>query len=216
MDSLTDKFGIIDNRGLTLLTPFSVSEERKIIYFHIAKTGGSTIHNILRDSGMDDGILSNKKGNYEEKLEYFRDLESRWDQFFKFTFVRNKYDLLYSLWNYDGKPKGTFKAFICEIVKDNEFQYGLWLDQYYLTVLDEAPIFDFIGRQENFVNDLDYAMQQIGHANYNSKLHLNSAKYDHKVHFSSYYDDASKEIVYNKFKDEIDYYGFMLNESVTT
>lgn len=212
MQNIIDKFSVVDSRGMTLLTPFVISKERKIIYFHIAKTGGSTIHNMLRRNRLDDGVLSNKKGNYHEKLEYFRDVVDNWDKYFKFTFVRNKYDLLFSLWNYDGKPGRTFKNFIKSIVWNSKDQYGYCIDQHYLTVDNGKCLFDYIGRQENFRHDLDAVIKIIGPVRYNSSLHLNAARYNHRVHFSSHYDKDTSQVVYNKFKEEIDYFGFKLTK----
>ena len=212
-NSIVNKYSIVDSSGMTLLTPFVISKEKKVLYFHIAKTGGSTIHRILRENNYDDGVLSNKKGSYSDKLQYFKEVVEEWDSYFKFAFVRNKFDLLYSLWNYDGRPGGTFEHFITDIVANSKEQYGIWLDQYYLTAIDGKSIFDFIGRQENFGDDLKIVFDKIGDMEYNAGLHLNSAKYDHSKHFSVNYTEEMADVVRQKFKDEIDYFGFDLNEN---
>ena len=39
------------------------------MYFHIAKTGGSSIYNLLHKNNLDDCVLSDKKVNYNQKFE---------------------------------------------------------------------------------------------------------------------------------------------------
>lgn len=207
---IVEKFSKIDSRGLTLLTPFVVNKSRKTLYFHIAKTGGSTITKILRNNKLDDMILSNKKLSYTDKYLYFEEIAEYWDEYYKFTFVRNKYDQLVSHWHYDRNPCGNFKKFIKNIVVSDQGIYGYWIDQYYLTMYDDKSIFDFIGRYENFNDDLQYILNKIGIKKYNKKLGVNVGKYNRKLRFSKYYDLKTKQLVYNKFKKEIDHFGFRM------
>jgi len=70
-EKIYEKFKIIDQNENTLLTPFVISKEKKILFYHIAKTGGLSIFNLLQINNLDDGILSDKNLNYHEKVEYF-------------------------------------------------------------------------------------------------------------------------------------------------
>ncbi|SVE39421.1 uncharacterized protein METZ01_LOCUS492275, partial [marine metagenome] len=45
-DKIIEKFCRLDELGKTLLTPLVISKKRKTIFFHIAKTGGSSIYNL--------------------------------------------------------------------------------------------------------------------------------------------------------------------------
>jgi hypothetical protein len=221
---ILDKFSRVTNdRLMTLMSPFVVNKEKKTLYFHIAKTGGSSIHRILRNNGFDDKVLSQKKLLFDEKYEYFKDVVDDWDNYYKFTFVRNKFSMLVSLWHYDrGKPKGRelmskeasedFKVFIKTEVIPSEEIYNYWIDQYYLTTIEGETIFDFVGHQENFKKDLNIAMNKIGIINYNPKKRVNRLRYNRGKHFSEYYDKESVSLVYEKFKNEIDYFGFNLEK----
>ena len=60
--SIIDRFTTRDEAGLELMTPMIVSKEKKVLYLHIAKTGGSSIVRLLQNNGMDDRVLSNKHG----------------------------------------------------------------------------------------------------------------------------------------------------------
>ena len=105
---LVERFSTPDEAGLTLMTPLVVSQEKKVLYLHVAKTGGSSIVRLLKNNGMDDSVLSNKHADHTEKLAYFTEVANNWDDYYKFTFVRNKYDLLISLYNYDSQLNGPY------------------------------------------------------------------------------------------------------------
>ena len=221
-DEILKKFSCItDDKTMILMSPFVASKARKTLFFHIAKTGGSAIHAILKSKGLDDGVLSQKRGHFRQKIEYFTDIVKHWDEYYKFTMIRNKYSQLVSNWNYDKKNikiKGVkftdsvnhFRAFIKQIVKTDKQNYDYWIDQYHLTMVNDTPIFDFVGNYDNFDADLKVAMGHIGIKKYDSKRRVNRVKYQAKKHVSQYYDQESKDIVYAKFKTEIDYFGFKL------
>ena len=147
---LFDKFSAVDSRGHTLMTPCVVSKTRKTLYLHIAKTGGSSIAKCLIELGLDDGLLSNKNMSANFKKSYFYDVVDNWESYFTFTFVRNKYDQLVSLYHYDRHLLGnmSFEDFMEKRVATSEDEYGFWLDQYYLTHTNGHQIFDFIGKTE--------------------------------------------------------------------
>lgn len=211
---LIEKFCCVDSNGNQFLTPFVVSKEKKIIYFHIAKTGGSTIAHVLRDAGLDDGVLSSKKAPPDliTKTNYFQGLAEDWDSYFKFTFVRNKYDLMVSHWHYDKnhfqRTGRDFRSFITDYVLPSDDKYGYWIDQYYITQQgpDGGDIFDAIGRFENFDEDFRRICKDIG-IEFDGRRD-NVGTYDHKVHYSTHYDKEIEEMVYRKYRQEIDHFGF--------
>ncbi len=210
-DKILKKFSRVDKRSQTLLTPFVVSKEHKTLYFHIAKTGGSTITKILRNNGLDDMVLTNKNASYEKKYAYFKDVVEHWEEYVKFTFIRNKFDQLVSHWHYDGHPGGTFKRFIKDIVIPNQDIYDFWINQYYLTIIDGKSIFDLIGHYEKFNKDLNSVisilLDKLDIKNYDINMRMNAGHYDRSIPYSEYYDEETKAAVYKKFKEEIDYYG---------
>lgn len=213
-DKLTEKFCRQDPSGMTIMTPFVVSRKNKTLYLHIAKTGGSSITDMLRAYRLDDKILTNKNLNFEKKKRVFIEIVENWNQYYKFTFVRNKYDLLVSHWYYDNaKLNVSFKDFIRKIVVPNKDIYDYWIDQYYLTTIDGVPIFDFVGHNENFIDDLKIPFSKIGVKKYNPKKRVNSGKYDRSVHYSSYYDEETKKLVDEKFKKEIEHFDFKMGEA---
>ena len=73
----------------------------KCIFIHIIKTAGTSIRESL--------------GNDKEQIEFSchssaksikkRALEATWENYFKFSFVRNPWDKMVSQWWYNGHPK---------------------------------------------------------------------------------------------------------------
>jgi hypothetical protein len=209
---IIEKFARVDSEGNNLLTPFVVSRYSKKLYLHIAKTGGTTITKILRNNSLDDHRLTNKKLSFEKKRILFAEIAHDWHDYFKFTFIRNKYDLLVSHWHYDNaKLKVSFSDFIKKVVIPSKGSYDYCIDQYYLTHMEEGKVFNFIGRYDTFKHDLRTVMGMLDIKKYDDSVRLNVGTYDHKKHFSTYYDRETADLVYQKFQREIDHFGFKLN-----
>ena len=216
--SIIERFTTRNDAGFELMTPLIVSREKKVLYLHIAKTGGSSIVRLLQNNGMDDGLLRDKGGLYEDKVEYFAEVAAHWDDYYKFTFVRNKLDLLISLYNYDRQLNGpwsldssvTFEDFIvnhvgCENTFVNKVQYNILLDQYYLTHLDDDPLFDFVGRYETYTEDLNTVCEKLGIAN--TEIRENEGNYDRSKK-DKYYTDHLIENLRQKFPEEFQHFGW--------
>jgi len=212
-NKIIEKFCKIDEQNYTLMTPFVVSEEKKILYFHIAKTGGSSITHLLQRNGLNDNILTSRGGSFESKKKYFEELVERWDDYYKFTFVRNKYDQLISLYNYDKQLLGglSFKEFVKNHLQKRSSSYPLydqWIDQHYLTTVNNKSIFDFIGYFESYESDLKFVCHRIGIKYEDIRSNLGS--YDRSKK-SSYYTPELKSIVDTKFSKEIEYFKWGFN-----
>lgn len=217
-DALIKKFTTPDEAGLTLMTPLTVCKERKILYFHIAKTGGSSIIKLLKNNGLDDGVLSNKHAPYDEKVAYFTEVAEEWDKYYKFTFVRNKFDLLISLYNYDRQLNGpwslggniSFEDFVtnhigCDDTFVKKIQYNNLIDQHYLTHLDEELMFDFVGHYITYAEDLTKVCDTLGIVN--TEIRVNSGNYNRDKK-DDYYTNDLKNLVRTRFAAEMEHFGW--------
>ena len=216
---LIDRFLIRDTNKISsnnLLGPLVVSKKNKTLYFHIAKTGGSSITKLLRQNNLDDFILTDRNKSDSEKLDYFEEVAEEWEKYFKFTFVRNKFSQLVSLYNMDRNAKllrnkekniskskdATFDDFIKYYIGESkDGLYDFWIDQYFLTTLNGKSLFDFIGRYENYDSDLKNVCEKIGIKF--SKIEVNKGRYNKRQHFSEYYTTELREIIKRKFEKEI-------------
>ena len=217
-DKLVARFTTPDCLGHNLMTPLCVSKENKTLYFHIAKTGGSSIAALLRANNLDDGVLSNKHLDLSSKVDYFMEVADQWEEYYKFTFTRNKYDLLVSLYNMDVRLNGkysldssvTFEGFIrehvgCKNTPKNEGLYNDLIDQYYLTHLDGKPLYDFVGTLTTFDADLNTVCDRLQIEN--TQYRENVGAYD-KSKKDSYYTEELREIVRSKFPEEFRHFGW--------
>lgn len=105
-----------------------ISSEKKILFFHIPKTAGSSIYNSLRLSCLDchnlhrnltSHYIKNKKLLKKFSIDFHIDQLSLKEildtaalsvhNYFEFTIVRNPYDRLLSQYNFDARPVSTRK-----------------------------------------------------------------------------------------------------------
>tara|TARA_R100000808_G_scaffold24665_1_gene57460 strand:- start:3480 stop:4142 length:663 start_codon:yes stop_codon:yes gene_type:complete len=217
-EKIVQRFAARDEAGMELMTPMVVSKEKKTLYLHLPKTGGSSIVRLLQNNEFDDYVLSDKRNSYETKLAYFRDVAAHWDEYYKFTFVRNKFDLLISLYNYDRQLNGpwsldssvSFEDFIrnhvrCVDTRVKRVQYHRFIDQYYLTHIDGEPLFDFIGHFNTYTEDLNKVSEHLGVEN--TQIHVNAGNYDRSKK-DEYYTPELADILRAKFPEEFAHFGW--------
>lgn len=146
-----------------------------------------------------------------------------WNEYYKFAFVRNPWDRLASwytmvtkfpktgneLWRYVYDNSSTFEEFIHNCTDEVEVREGVYysfaynqLD--YLTDEDGNLLVDVIGRLETFDEDIHNVFRRIG-------LGLESVpqynRSDHR-HYSTFYTPETEMIVRNRFKRDIEYFGY--------
>jgi hypothetical protein len=211
-DKIFQKFCIIDERNHTLLSPFLVSKKKKILFFHIAKTGGSSIDFMIKKNKLNDNILDNVSLDFKKRKEYFKTVVDEWDEYYKFTFIRNKYDLLVSLYHYDkrGALKNcSFEEFLKNHVlgrSENYPNYDYWIDQHFLTTVDDNPIFDFVGTFDNYKDDVKTVCKNINIPY--EDIRKNVGSYNKNKSYNDYYSDDLKVIVQKKFARELEYFNW--------
>lgn len=199
--------GMPGDPPVLLASAFAVSRRHRVAFLHIGKTGGSTVHRLLREAGLDDGVLSAKGGSIAAKQRYFAEVVAEWGSYFKFTFVRNKFDQLVSLWHYDGRPTGSFAGFLHRVVAPCRGLYGPWIDQHFLTTIGGRPVFDFVGRFERFEHDLRAVLARLG-ITAPAIPRENAGRYDRSIPPRAYYDSELEQLVRAKFGAEIAHFGF--------
>jgi len=190
------------------------SHKHKFIFIHIPKTGGLS----LKTEFLDRQNLPNEVyGRHKRPASYYKNNKNH----FKFTFVRNPWDRFVSCYFYFkkyGRRRG-FDKLTGEIINRysnfNEFCLGLnealpniksWHFKQMSFWID-SPI-DFIGRFENFQEDFNTICDKIGIPQ-RALPHKNKSK--HK-HYTEYYDDETREIVAEKYAQDIEYFGYKFGE----
>jgi chondroitin 4-sulfotransferase 11 len=113
------------------------------------------------------------------------------------------------LWRYVLDNSSNFEEFVKNCTDEIEIKNGVFysfaynqLD--YVSDRDGNLLVDFIGRFENFQNDLLEVSDRLG-IELKSMPHNNPSPHRH---YSSYYTPETEEIVRERFKRDIEYFGY--------
>jgi len=196
-----------------------VSKNRKLVFIHIQKTGGITVSMLLKEHIPD---IYQVGGRHQFASRGIQKVKN-WDEYFKFTFVRNPWSRLVSwysmvtkfrrpgneLWQYVRDNSSNFEEFIYNCTGEVEIKEGVHhsfaynqLD--YVTDEDGNLLVDFIGRLENFEEDVREAFSRIG-IKLETVPRTNRSR--HK-HYSRFYTPETARIVRERFKRDIEYFGY--------
>jgi len=192
----------------------SINHNKKAIFIHIPKNGGSYISEILsKHYGFKNYYLQRPDHKqfclgkdysvnmHENKIHgtlmYYKTSphinkimnmnQNKWNTYFIFTFIRNPYDRIVSGWNYVNKYNISFENYIDLNRKDNDYNYWhVFMPQTRHIIGSNGKInVHFIGKLENIEEHLTIILNHIG---YNKILH-NVFKKNSKKHenYKKYY-----------------------------
>lgn len=201
-----------------------ISHERKILFIHIQKTGGSTIAQVLRSHIPDMRWCG---GTHEHALQARAVLGGEYDSFYRFAFVRNPWDRLVSwyamirqkgaaqpadklnrLWRYVLENSSSFEEFVVrctETIDDVDGRKSFLHNQLdYVSDQDGRRIVDFTGRYESFGADLRTVLDRIGLPEVEIP-HLNRSEHRH---YGSYYTPRTRELVAERYARDIRAFGY--------
>ncbi|MEM6965923.1 MAG: sulfotransferase family 2 domain-containing protein [Bacteroidota bacterium] len=180
--------------------------EKDFIFIHINKTAGSSISALLDMDRMHLTAFSIRNMITEES----------WNAKFKFSFVRNPWDRVVSQYHhrYGVNQQNLqerlldFKGWVKEVYLDRNKElinfHAMFMPQlYWISDMNGSIIVDYIGRYENLQEDIAYIKDKL---NISKPLpHLRKSK---REHYSTYYDNATKNIVGDFFKKDIEYFKY--------
>ena len=199
-----------------------INHKHKFLFTHIQKTAGSSISNVLSSIDGTEIIL------YSHSFLNTINTE-RYNEYFKFCFVRNPWDRLYSCYKMMIK-KGVHNDFSGHLL-DNSKNFSEFLNLTdviyetsplecdgahpypksisfnqldYITDNSGNILVDFIGRFESLNEDYNKIMEKIGVTNL-LLPHINKST---NGEYRYFYNDSDIEKVYNMYKRDIDYFGY--------
>jgi len=205
-----------------------ISHKHKFIFVEFPKTGTTTIGSVL-------GKYSDVKRNHKKDSLYRKhappstikqlfekeNKKDEWKNYFKFTFTRNPWDRMLSLWSFiaislERHKNGTLKNIewinscimecktFKEYIKLTADWPGVNNSLFHFAFDKDEKFVDFIGKFENLQEDFDTICDKIGIPR-QQLPHKNKTK--HK-HYTEYYDDETREIVAQKYAKDIEYFGY--------
>lgn len=134
-----------------------------------------------------------------------------WAQNFKFTFVRNPFERVVSIyrWNYRDHPEPpSFSEMLRRMEDEDEPGRGLrYWNSWKTYTIDDRIAVDFVGRQENLADDLATICERVGVPF--EPAHLTREKqHGKRVDCSVFYTPGDRERVERLFAPEIETFGY--------
>jgi len=198
----------------------------KCIFIHIPRTGGTSIESVLAGKNWWKVHPQSKHLNFISAKKIYN---KYWDDYFKFTFVRNPWGRLLSLTKYSTNKQphdniypvhldvlnriktNHFFDFFSNTEYDprffnaNQFEKFKPFDQaYYRNIIGDEM--DFIGKYENLQNDFDVVCEHLKIPS-TTLPHVEKSVIDCSQ-YQRCYDDDQRDLVYNQFKYDIEKYNY--------
>jgi hypothetical protein len=196
-----------------------ISHTKKFIFVHIPKTAGTSVSSVLSKYGKYLQGPANFDSMYFKHADakaLKRMLGTEFDNYFKFTFVRNPWDWIVSNFEYNRglhRPfvKGTaydVSPNIPDWAKDMSFQKWLpwWIENFHPSqtsmLMDENGrlLVQEIYRFENLSTDLGILFKYLNIWVYPKIPHLESS--NRKLHYKNYYNKSLAELVRCHFSND--------------
>jgi hypothetical protein len=178
-----------------------IDDKRKIIFCHVEKTAGSSITTSFWPEYKRDSEF--EPVNYEGKHASMVS-SSKYNNYYKFAFVRNPYDRALSKYFHHRRIKGAFPPFERAA---KELSFNDWVSQGGLSLFrpqtqllykEKNLLCNFVGRFETLHEDIQ-KVSKICNINA-TLLHLNKGL--PRESFINYYNDNSLDYVWSKYKDD--------------
>jgi hypothetical protein len=197
--------------------------DRKIAFIHIPKTAGQSIEDLFEFELDNHHYFGNNNGHDFSHCT-IKNMQSKIDisNFFKFSFVRNPFDRLVSEFFYRSELKHNWvfkrlkmKKYSFEDFVNGFYEYKLSFDinkssdeshfysQFEFVCIDNKISVDFLGRFENFKNDISILKKKF---NINKNI-IHKNKTNH-YHYSLYYNTTTKSMVENIYEKDLSVFNY--------
>tara|TARA_Y100000591_G_C21743897_1_gene650850 strand:- start:449 stop:1084 length:636 start_codon:yes stop_codon:yes gene_type:complete len=209
-----------------------IYKEKKVIFLHIYKTGGKTVKDALlqnqEPTPLPLKIYNNTFGKFGLRkyylphqmlnshiraVDYKKYLgEENFNQYYKFTIVRNPYDWQVSLYHFMREKKDHFQH---DLIMSMTFkEYIKWrcaedlkLQSYFIYDDEGNKLIDYLGKFENLANEINHVASKNG-------LHVAEVKKlgaSKRTDFRDYYDNETKELIKKHFEKDFELFGYDFN-----
>lgn len=190
-------------------------QHHKAFFIHIPKTAGTSIKSTLgaRKSGHFNAAKLKKA--YPPQI---------WKEYYKFSFVRNPWDRVASMYHYykSGKHNSppitealkhvSFEEFVQKLCSrfpydwmTGVYAHPIWGQQVNWLKIDGSIAVDFIGRYENLEKDFAQICKNL---KIKKRLKLNHLKNSGNIRYQSEYNNETKDLVAKKFIEDIKYFKY--------
>ena len=185
-----------------------VNHLQKWAFIHIPKTGGNSVSDVLLKIPNTEQVTTHGPINQLTNV----------DNYFIFSFVRNPFTRLAS-WYEHKKREGLHELFSSFVENIDPLDYLYFSQEYYLQHgQTETKRVSFVGKYENFSQDLNYIAKRIG-INIDRIPHLNRNQYwerhpnlnTHQLYKQYYNQQWIKDWVKTKYKNDFTLFNYELD-----
>ena len=178
-----------------------VNNKHKFIYMHPQKCAGGTLSNILQRAFPDTNLKTNNPHPTFSSMALLAKLPL--EQYFKFAVTRNTWDRVVSMYFHVKKHQNytyNFDRFVFNFLNPS-------FSMHQKLTYQNKYIIDYVIRFDHLAEDVKIVMNRLDVYNY---------KLEHVTHntgrptadYRSYYNEQTKNHVYNIFKWEIDTFNY--------
>ena len=202
------------------MTIFSL--QRKLLFIHLARTGGTSIYRLLQNNFPDAAKIGTR---WATALAVEKQLgPDTFDSLWRFAIVRNPWDRLLSHYANYCWENGRFHRKLARedklrhsVPTRDDFtewatkrrRYAMFLPQlFHLCDNQGNMLVQDIGRFEEYERATRTICERLG-LNWASLKHLRQVPHEH---YSHYYTDETRELVGKQFKADIDYFGYTFQQ----
>jgi chondroitin 4-sulfotransferase 11 len=197
-------------------SPYQVtaSDHHKLLWLRVPKTGTRSVAALLRSQ-------FGEKLNRDPYAYLWSDYdEEKYKEYFTFTVVRNPWDRILSSYVYWIVERDEPSFAECKGMNFKEFVR--WIAQQDLDRIDEhfrpqvsffppSVEFSYVAHMENLDQEVATVLQEFG-ITVEQTPHINGSKHDH---YSRYYDEETRGIVSELYKEDIERFGYEFEEQET-
>ena len=191
-----------------------ICHKHKCIFVHIPRTAGTSVEQAIRPDWSWESFKEEKHILASTAKTIYKEY---WDDYFKFSFIRNPWDRMVSMSKYsyfygceinNGKlDVSDYKKKFPQIEIDSRSKsvadkYSPISNAVYLNILNEE--LDFIGRFEKLQEDYNKVCSTIGCTN---KLG-HKEQGEEKANYTKFYTEDVKKVVGEVYKKDIEYFGY--------
>jgi hypothetical protein len=198
-----------------------ICHNKRCIFIHIPKTAGTSIEQFIKENGKNEidllGAQNGRSLHHLTGIELKKILPSYFDNYYKFSFVRNPYDRLLSEYYWtsvpnlgykSGKTKAYFLYKVIEIVKNRKYFENIYFDHFipqYLFVYNKnlKLLVNDIFKYEDLENNVKIIREKLQLNNnfpYLNKSKLNVEKVD--------WTPKQKEKIYKLYMNDFLLFGY--------
>lgn len=188
-----------------------IGHKNKYIYIHINKCAGTTIQYVLKNNYGGEFLYTSEDVEHTRHKGHVTASQystcSHWKEYFKFSFVRNPWDKELSDYKYYKKMKSTylhFEEYLNRRTNLSKIKYWNSNQLDWLRSSNGIIELDYIGRFENLQHDFNVVCDRIGI----SRIDLPVKNKTVHEHYSEYYTGKCKDIVAERYAEDIKYFGY--------